>query len=363
MKSNFSDFRAFAEEVTRIEQAKRDLVAPASKLALLDSAEPTLVVGEEPFGLTGNGNRQLAEKMGIPWDYYQRTAEVPGLRAANVNAWLGEQGTKKHLLRTLDGRVRAVLSDRFKPMDNFALLDAVMPALKEEAQARDNLVMRAFSLTEDNLYLQVGFPLTTVPLVQPGRHEATKQALMAGLTFRNSETGRGKLQVRRTVWNLVCWNGLVAEEVLSMVHLGRELEGGRDGENGNIWSDDTLAKEIELVRSRARDIVRDAMEASNLEEFVRSARRAIGDEVARPVEEAVVEVTKHLRFPLTESESTAVAESVLEGGRENRNRWGLLNGINALAHVTESADRQYDLERLAADVLGMAAAEWAAVAN
>ena len=148
-----------------------------------------------------------------------------------------------------------------------------------------------------------------------------------------------------------------------MYHLGRELEGGDDGDNGNIWNEDTLRKEIELIRLKARDIVVDAMDPAKLAQYAQKAERAITNEIEKPVDEAIVEVTKRLRFPLTQDEVKAATENVLEGGKANRNQWGLANGLNWLTHSTENVDRQYELERLAAEVIELKPGDWAELAN
>ncbi len=363
MKSNFKDFRTFGEEVQRIETAKRDFVAPMGKV-VMERPDGLTLAGIGAFGLTATGHRQLAEKAGVPWDYYEKTATVTGLREYNINAWTQARPEEKRLIRTLDGNVRAVLSKNFKPMDNYMLMDAILPALREVGT--ESMLMRTYALTEDHMYLQVGFPLTTRELTQPGVTNGIEKpiSLMAGLTFRNSEVGKAKLAVRKTVWNLVCWNGLIAEEVLSMVHLGRELEDGNgNGDNGNIWGEDTLRKEIELIRLRARDIVRDAMGPDSLTAYIAKAERAITNEIERPVEEAIAEVTRRFKFPFTHEEGQLLLENVLEGGKGNRNQWGLVNGINALAHKIENADRQYDVERLSSDVIELKPGEWEELAK
>ena len=358
MRSNFKDFRSFAEEVTRIEQAKQDLLAPMARVAMLEPSK--LQVGDTSFGLTNNGHRQLAEKVGVPWDYYEKAATVPGLREYNVNAWARAQQNDKRLFRVLDGNVRAVLSSRFKPLDNFALLDAVVPALRDVGT--DGMLMRTYALTESHLYLQVGFPTTETPVVQPDRHEALAKPirLMAGLTIRNSEVGKSKFLIALTVWNLACWNGLITENVLQQYHLGGELNGD-DAANGSIWRDDTLAKELELIRLKARDIVRDAMDPARMLPVVDKARVALGDEVKVETEQLVTNVTK--RFGLTQGEAKGAVENMMLEGRGNLTRWGLVNGINALVHKMEDTDRQYEMERTAAALLEFKPNEWAMIAN
>lgn len=320
-----------------------------------------LELNNQAMGLTDNGHRQLAEKVGMPWDYYERTAAVAGLREYNVNAWAQAKRDEKKLFRTLDGNVRAVLGKNFKPMDNFMLLDAVVPALKQLDPGQ--LMMRTYALTERHLYLQVVFPGTETALVQPDRHERIEKPItvMAGITIRNSEVGAAALDIRKTVWNLVCWNGLITESVLRKFHLGRELEGDDGNGGGDIWREDTLAKEMELIRLRARDIVGEAMDPRGLEGFVEKAQHAMEDKVGEDRDALVVNVTK--RLALTQEEAKGAVENMLLGGPDNLNRWGFANGVNALVHKLDNPDRQYELERTAAEIIDLKPSEWRVLAN
>jgi len=357
MTSNFKDFKAFADEVMRVESAKQDYVVPMHKVAMTDH-DHLAVETVGTFGLTDNGHRQLAEKIGIPWPYYERTSAVPALREYNVNAWARANPDDRHLIRTLDGNVRAVLGSKFKPMDNYALMDAIMPSLRE-VQAREELLVKTFALSENHLYLQIVFKNTVRDLVKPGEHTFLKTPIqiMAGMTIRNSETGHAARDFRRMVWNLVCWNGAIRESVLRNYHVGRELDG--DG-NGNIWTEETLRAEIELLRLKTRDIIRDAMDPAQMDTFVDKAKAALEDRIERPMDEVVVNVTK--RFGLSKTEGQAMMENVLLGGEENKSRWGLANGINALAHTIGNVDRQYDVERWASEVIDLSPRDWKVLA-
>jgi hypothetical protein len=358
MRSNFENFRKFADEIERVEKAKDDYLVPGGQMKMPDPEHLDFEVkdGLRLMGITANGHQQLAAKLGVPIDYYRETAKVPGLREYNVNAWLQNAAGEKRLVRTLDGNVRAILSANFKPMDNYMLLDALMPALKGMSPA--DMLMRTYALSADNLYMQIVFPGSKVE-IQPGKHEFLKEpiAIMAGITIRNSETGHAALDIRKSVWNLVCWNGLIRESVLSMYHLGRELSGD---ENGNIWTKETLQKEAELIRLRARDIIRDAMAPESMKGFVERAEAAIDDRIVKPMDEVIVNVTK--RFLLTKDEGQKVMENILLGGKGNMNRWGVANALNALAHDLEDIDRQYDTERWASDIIDLKPSEWKAVA-
>ena len=57
-------------------------------------------------------------------------SDAPALLAHNVNHWFKTQPAER-MVRTLDGKARAFLSNRYRRLDNFDLLHAVMPVLAE----------------------------------------------------------------------------------------------------------------------------------------------------------------------------------------------------------------------------------------
>ena len=86
--------------------------------------------GDGEYGVTGLARRQLADKLKIPFAYFERMrTEQPQLLDRNVNTWLQSDGDRR-MIRTLDGQVRAVLSDRYRRLDNFDLAENVLPILQ-----------------------------------------------------------------------------------------------------------------------------------------------------------------------------------------------------------------------------------------
>jgi hypothetical protein len=56
-------------------------------------------------------------------------AEAPKLLASNVNHWFKET-PERRMVRTLDGNIRAFLSDRYMRVDNTDVAEAVLPVLQ-----------------------------------------------------------------------------------------------------------------------------------------------------------------------------------------------------------------------------------------
>ena len=210
-----------ARELERQLGTKKDLLVPLPRThhrtaedgeCALEVEEPA---GVQRYGITPLARRQLAEKLKIPYAYFERMrTEQPELLDRNVNAWLEREEGERQLLRTLDGKVRAVLSERYRRLDNYDLLEHVLPTLQRLPDAR----LESVELTETRLYLKVITPRIAFE-VAPG------DVVQAGVVVSNSEVGCGMLSVQPLAFRLVCSNGLIASDrMLRKTHVGRPLD-------------------------------------------------------------------------------------------------------------------------------------------
>lgn len=140
-----------ATEIERQAASRVDYIAPTQHLVMRDDA----VLG----GLLGDGqgntplnalaHRQLGDWAKVPAAYYDRLqAEAPALLATNINHWLAGSQDKR-MVRTLDGNVRAWLSDSYRPLENHDLAEAVLPALLGM-----DLEIISSEITERRLYIK-----------------------------------------------------------------------------------------------------------------------------------------------------------------------------------------------------------------
>jgi hypothetical protein len=138
------------------------------------------------YGVTSLARRQLAEKLKIPFHYFERMrTEQPRLLDHNVNTWLQADGDRR-MVRTLDGDIRAILSDRYRRLDNYDLAENVLPILHRLRDAR----FESVELTETRMYLKVVTPKIEYEIA-PG------DIVQAGVVICNSEVGEGTLWVHR----------------------------------------------------------------------------------------------------------------------------------------------------------------------
>ena len=108
-----------AQELERQLATKKDMVVPSSLMLYRTSEQGVSSVdideqtGVQTYGITELARRQLADKLKIPYAYFERMrTEQPMLLDRNVNTWLQEGDADKRLIRTLDGQraCRAVRS-------------------------------------------------------------------------------------------------------------------------------------------------------------------------------------------------------------------------------------------------------------
>ena len=345
MKGNFKSLTDLATEIERHESTKNDYVADVQRLEM---------TGDEMLAVPKNGNwqefiineyahGQLASKLDIPKAYYDRMEQIPGLRKQNVNAWLHQpsKDRKRLMVRTLDNTARAILSDRFKPFDNMLVLSAFLPAVQQHG----DLQVMSSSLTERKLYLQFRFPRLEGE-VQKG------DVVQSGLVLTNSEVGAGAVDVKSMIWRLVCTNGMIAESVLRKYHVGRKI--GDSDDDYSLFADDTIQAELKAFQLKLRDILKDALSETVFQNQLLKMRAAVDDKIV-DLPATVENVTK--RFLLTEGDGKKILTNMVAEGRSNH-RWGLVNGITALATQIENPDRAYEFEKLGNKVLNLKPVEW-----
>ena len=124
-----------AAEITRQQSAKEDYVVNTGNLRL-ESYGPDLTLRVldsdgadriEPLEIGDIAHRQIGTHLSIPAKYYERMrSEDPGLLAHNVNTWL-ERTPAQRMIRVLDGKARAYLSNRYLRMDNYSIASAAHP--------------------------------------------------------------------------------------------------------------------------------------------------------------------------------------------------------------------------------------------
>ena len=342
-----------AQELDRQLVTKRDLVLPASLLQCRtgEGGELKMIVdskhGDGEYGVTDLARRQLADKLKIPVTYFERMrTEQPALLDRNVNTWLAQDGERR-MIRTLDGKVRAVLSDRYRRLDNVDLAQHVLPILQSLPGAR----FESVELTETRMYLKVVTPRITAEIA-PG------DIVQAGVVVSNSEVGLGTLSVQPLLYRLVCRNGLIAaDHGLRKTHVGRTVQ--TEPEALVAWRDDTLAADDRVFFLKVRDVVEAALSEASFGQIADRMRATRGIRLSGdPVRS--VEVLGQ-RYSLSESERAGVLRHLIEGGELSG--YGLVNAVTHYSQEVESYDRATEFESLGGRLIDLSQSEWKGIAE
>jgi hypothetical protein len=344
---------SLAQELERQLHSKKDLIVPSTLVrhATDDLGGTRLVVeeGGSPvhYGVTPLARRQLADKLKIPYAYFERMREdQPALLDRNVNTWLQSE-EERRMLRTLDGQVRAVLSDRYRRLDNFDLAESVLPILQKLPEVR----FESVELTETKMYLKCITPRLKYEMA-PG------DVVQAGVVISNSEVGQGTLSVQPLLFRLVCSNGLIAaDRSLRKTHVGRAL-GGED-ERIQVYQDDTLRADDKAFFLKVRDVVQAAVSEATFRQTAQKMQKTLNIPlVGDPVK--TVEVLAQ-RYTLNDAERAGVLRHLIAEGQLSG--YGLVNAVTHYSQEVEDYDRATEFEALGGRLIDLPAHEWKGLAE
>jgi hypothetical protein len=338
-----------ATEIMRRAESKRDFVAETTDLVFGENALAIDAAGR--FPLTDHAHGQIADRVGIPKRYYDRMrAEAPALLADNVNHWFREQ-PERRMVRTLDGKTRAFLSDRYHRIDNEQIADAVLPALLERG---GHGAVVSCCVTDAKLYIQALFPRLEGE-VRRG------DPVQGGVIVSNGEIGNGALDVRPMIYRLVCTNGLISGQIaedarLRRKHVGRRVEMGEDY---SVYSDDTLKADDRALALKIRDSIRALAQPQLFARILAEMRDAAHQQpVSNPIA-AVAELGK--AYPIAQGERDSILMNLIRDA--DYSKWGLVNAITETANDHPSYDRAVELQRMGGRVLELKPGEWRQIAS
>ena len=347
---------ALAQELIRQKQSIRDFIADTRELQIQISPRAE-TVATQPLMLTVGAHgdypinehthNQLAGRIGIPAKYYDRMrTEAPALLKANVEHWF-QHTPERRMVRTLDGRARAFLSDRYRPLDNYDLAEAVLPVLREA----DGIQIASCEVTESRLYIKATFPRI--------QGEVKKgDVVQSGIVVTNSEIGLSSLRIEPLIYRLVCLNGMICADFgTKRYHIGRNADSSENAYE--LYRDETLAADDKAFWMKARDTVRASLDQVQFQRILQRVQAAAQEKpVADPV--AAVEVLG-ARHGFTEHEHNSVLKHLLSGG--DLSRWGVVNAVTAASQDVTDYDRATELERLGGVLLVLPRTEWSVIAD
>lgn len=340
MKQGIKTIQNLYGELERQREARKDLIADTRSINISSTNGVSMLsvsTGEDilSYRVTDIAHRQIADRLNIPYKYYERMrTDYPALLDKNVNGWL-LKNPERRMLRTLDGKLRAFLSDRYRRLDNLELVDHVLPVIAEMKGCE----IISCDITETHLYLKV-INKTMKAEIVPG------DIVQAGFVISNSEIGLGALKVEPLVYRLVCKNGMISKDLAhKKYHTGKQVE---DTDNAyELYSDATLAADDKAYFMKVQDIISAAVDEAKFNLAVDKMRTAMSIKTGdNPVQ--TVEVLGD-RYVLNKLERASILRHFIMGN--DYSHFGLVNAVTRSSQDVADYNRATELERIGGTLL------------
>lgn len=288
------------------------------------------------FPLREHAFGQLCERAGAPAGYIKK---LPGhLQMACVNHGMQQLAQQNgNLLRLAGGEARALLSDRYAPLDNHMVIETLERTLKAAGMLDDVRVRGiAFGPTAS---MRLTLPGEGITVTNPRK---VGDIIETGLDLLNGEIGNRSVLLSPMTFRLVCANGMRAwtkEWTTRLNHVGdaaRLAEAFRDAVPTALAASRGMREQM----AQAVDLLVDDV----LAEF--DGLRAFGLGIAdtRDVARDVM-AERSLALPEDTKEWSGVFEQV-----GDVSVYDVLNGVTHVAQ-SKGVDRRLEMEEAAAGYL------------
>ena len=353
MKTGMS-LNEMAAEITKQAAAKKDFLVPTQKMAMSVEQDGEskrvaldLGTGESAMGsfpLTEIAHNQLGSHVGIPAKYYDRMlSDSPELLAANVNHWLASEKSTQ-MVRTMNGRARAILSNRYRAIDNDMVAQAVLPTLLERGSEL-GLRIESADVSEKRLYIKAVSERITGTVVG--------QAVQAGIVISNSEIGLHSFKVEEFMLILSCLNGAIRpDSAMKKYHVGRasaELEHAFE-----VFSNSTRKADDKALMMKMADVVKASFDGKRFNDYLRGVSLT-ADRKIKITPQAIVEKIVEANG-LREDYTTGILASLLKS--DDLSQWGVSNAVTEFCQTVDSYEESTQMERIGGAILELSNDQW-----
>lgn len=342
-----------AAELQRRHENKRDFIADTRQLTVLPDKNTSLQLAlpNAPALALNEGNIFREQALGyykIPREYADRVrAAHPDLYAQTLNTYFSREPARR-MVRCLDGQARAFLSDRYRPLDNFELAQAVLPVLMDHQDIR----IESTEFTDRRFYLKAVFPRIEME-VKRG------DVVQIGIMVSNSEVGSGALQVAPLIFRLVCLNGMISPDYgQRRYHVGKRAS--EEELSYELYSDRTRQLDDAAFFHKVKDTVRGVLTQDVLEKLTAKMKDATEQKIESKDLPKVIEVTaKTLGY--TESTAQGILAHLIQGG--DLTRYGLMNAITRQSQDEGDYEVATRLEMDGSRLIELPKSDWRAIAE
>jgi hypothetical protein len=255
---------------------------------------------------------------------------------------------RKFFVRTFSGQddkpgyARALLSDKYRPIDNLDVLLTVIKGLQNAGFGGH--VVRQADLSDHKMYLRISVPEITA--LAPGllhgyrspfggARGSDNPVVEAGLVITNSETGGAAFTITPELVVQICTNGMtIKKDMIRKPHLGAKMD------EGVRTSQRTLDANKELVAAQTADAIDTFLDPEYLNRVLRQLENG-SDEPVEDVEKAIETVVSRPAF--SKADTKGLLAAFMDSGQ--RTRGGLVQAITAYSQSEEiDSDRAYEMD-------------------
>lgn len=302
-------------QVHRISANHYDEIVPVQEMEF-DSLNKMWVAGKQ-VEVAPSAQRLLSNRLRVPFSYLSR---CPGnLQAENLNYWIEQERQHRDTFfcRFNGSRLRAVFTERYRPLDN-------MEVLSQLIQHGFDPGTRVQYAIDDGMFLIKIPEFARAFDVNPGYGKLDE--IVPGVSFANSEVGLLAFSIEAFFYRLVCTNGLIAKTSSTVSRFKHISNRG-----------------LERFPETLAGVIRDSIRKQ--EQFKLSRRSSVDDPI-RSIE------TFSQRFGLSQTETEVVRQSYyLEQGGT------MFHIINAFTRAAQESNldtlQAYRLESAGGQILSM----------
>ena len=153
----------------------------------------------ERFPLRNHAQQGFSYRLGIPHQYLKKCPSE--VQAYNLNHWIQKEKNEELFLRFDGNEVRAVFTPRYKPVDNFEVLERL------DSLGYDQSTSVQCRVDQDFMVLNIPDGSQTF--------QVKGERLTPGISISNSEVGIASLSLSAFILRLVCTNGLITKTSIS----------------------------------------------------------------------------------------------------------------------------------------------------
>lgn len=307
--------------------------------------------GTDSFVLNDVSSRQVATKLGIPFQYWNKMAgaETLDLLEDSVNFWTRTL-TDPLMFRLflpqintpgISGTCRAVLSPSYKQLENEDYLVAILQVC-DRLRLMDRMAVTKCEISNTKMYVEIVDPALEMDAPNLCRAYRKDHRITTGISFGNSEVGHGAYFMEPIVHVLACSNGLVIrKDGMRHRHVGKKKSEGESFKFSNkihqMESMLDMAKMIETAEYFLSTAYRDMK--------IEEANAAAAEQYIRPQQE-VKNICEKLSFGKVDTED--ILNTFIRNG--DNSRMGIAQAITELAQGKE-ADVEYDWKVAAGNLI------------